>query len=239
MPPKPTVLILGSGPRIGSSIAQHFLTLSYNVAVASRTGTTPSPSILGLTADFTNPSSIPPLFAAVKQKFGTPPNIVVYNAAALTAPPNPESALSIPVESVQSDLSVNVVSPYVAAQEAVKGWGEAETAGASAEQGVTKKKAFIYTGNALNTMILPVPMFLNLGVGKAGSAYWIGAADELYKGKGYRFFFADERYAHGEPKNTEIDGPAHAEFYEELANGGEGVPWHATFVKGKGYVAFK
>ena len=55
----------------------------------------------------------------------------------------------------------------------------------------------------------------------------------------YRFFYADERHADGKSKGQEVDGEAHGEFYAELARGGEGVPWHATFVKGKGYVSFK
>lgn len=37
----------------------------------------------------------------------------------------------------------------------------------------------------------------------------------------------------------QLDGDAHAEFYAELAGGGDEVPWHATFVKGKGYVKFE
>ena len=52
-----------------------------------------------------------------------------------------------------------------------------------------------------------------------------------------RFFYADERQADGKPKMMELDGAAHADFYEQLANH-EDVPWHATFVKGKGYVKF-
>jgi hypothetical protein len=36
-----------------------------------------------------------------------------------------------------------------------------------------------------------------------------------------------------------LDGVAHGEFYAQLANHEENVPWHATFVKDKGYVQFK
>jgi hypothetical protein len=36
-----------------------------------------------------------------------------------------------------------------------------------------------------------------------------------------------------------LDGDAHAEFYAELAAQESEIPWHATFVKGKGYVEFK
>lgn len=35
-----------------------------------------------------------------------------------------------------------------------------------------------------------------------------------------------------------IDGPAHAAFYLQLAEGKTQGPWNATFVKGRGYVAF-
>ena len=37
----------------------------------------------------------------------------------------------------------------------------------------------------------------------------------------------------------ELDGPAHAEFYAQLANHEGDVPWLATFAKGKGYIEFK
>jgi hypothetical protein len=36
-----------------------------------------------------------------------------------------------------------------------------------------------------------------------------------------------------------LDGAAHGDFYVQLAKDGENVPWHATFVKDKGYVQFK
>lgn len=54
-----------------------------------------------------------------------------------------------------------------------------------------------------------------------------------------RFFYADERHVDGKSKGLAVDGPAHGEFYTQLANHEENVPWHATFVKDKGYVQFK
>lgn len=52
-----------------------------------------------------------------------------------------------------------------------------------------------------------------------------------------RFFYADERADEaGNGKGSNLDGPAHGEFYVQLAAHEGGVPWHATFVKGKGYV---
>lgn len=179
-PPAPIVLILGSGPRIGTAITSTFAAAGYKVAIASRKGTDSltEQGHLSIKADFAHPDSVAGVFDAVKIEFGAAPGIVIYNAAALTPPADPESGLSIPAGRVTADLNVNVVSAFVAAQEAVKGWAT------GAEDG--KMGLFIYTGNILNEVVLPVPMMLNLGVGKAASAYWIGFADGAYKARGYR-----------------------------------------------------
>ena len=78
---------------------------------------------------------------------------------------------------VTNDLNVNVVSPFIAAQEAIKHWETLHTG---------DKKLFIYTGNICNVAVLPVPLLLNGGMGKAASAYWLGVADGVYAAKGYR-----------------------------------------------------
>ncbi|KAI0457200.1 hypothetical protein F5B21DRAFT_99841 [Xylaria acuta] len=231
MAAKPIALILGSGPRVGAAVAQKFASNGYKVVVASRNGTgskTPE-GYLSLKADFTKPDSVPALFDAVKAEFNSPPSAVIYNAAALTSPPDKDSALSIPVGSVTSDLNVNTVSPYVAAQQALAGW---------ATLPADIKKTFIYTGNYLNVVVKPLPVYTNLGMGKAASAFWLGVADETYSARGYRFFYADERATDGDAMGGKIDGPAHAEFFAQLASHEGNVPWLATFVKGKGYVKF-
>lgn len=51
--------------------------------------------------------------------------------------------------------------------------------------------------------------------------------------------YNDERHPDGKFKGMALDGPAHGDFYAQLAKSTEGVPWHATFVKDKGYVSFK
>lgn len=175
----PVVLILGAGPRIGAAVAEKFASSGYDVVVASRSGTgsKTDKGYLSLKADFTKPDSIPALFDAVKTEFNTVPNVVIYNAAALTNPPDKDAVLSVPAENVALDMNVNTISPYVAAQQAIKGW-----------EALPKetKKTFIYTGNILNVAVLPVPLLLNLGMGKAASAFWIGVADATYSAKGYR-----------------------------------------------------
>lgn len=179
MAASPVVLILGAGPRIGASVAKKFAGNGYKVAVASRSGsnTKTADGFLSLKADFTKPDSIPALFDAVKNEFHTSPSVVVYNAGSLTNPPDKDSVLSVSAESVASDLTVNTVSPYVAAQQAVSGWMTLPN---------ETKKTFIYTGNITNVSILPMPMMLDIGMGKSASASWIGLADALYSGRGFR-----------------------------------------------------
>lgn len=175
----PIVLILGAGPRIGASVSAKFTSNGFKVALASRSGsgTMDENGFLSLKADFTNPNSIPPLFEAVKKEFKASPNVVIYNTGSLTKPTDERSVLSIPYKDVTKDFIVNTVSPYVAAQQAIEGWKTLPK---------ESKKTFIYTGNITNVAIVPMPMMLNVGMGKAASAYWIGVADTLYSEQGYR-----------------------------------------------------
>lgn len=182
MSPKPIALILGAGPNAGTAIVSALSSLGYRIATASRSGTSLSPETLSLTADFTNPSTIPPLFARIHADLHAYPTVVVYNAATLTPPADPGLVTSVPVDSFAADLNVNVVSPYVAAHEAVKGWKHM----AKDDEEHGRNKTFIFTGNMLNRTILPVDALVTLGVGKSASAYWVGLADEIHKGEGYR-----------------------------------------------------
>jgi NAD(P)-dependent dehydrogenase (short-subunit alcohol dehydrogenase family) len=179
MTTKPVILILGAGPRIGTSVAEKFFSNGYNVTVASRsgTGTRTDKGFLSLKADFAKPDSIPALFDAVQAEFQTPPSVVVYNAAGLTMPPNKDSVFSISAESVALDFNINTISAYVAAQQAVSRW---ETLAKGT------KKTFIYTGNIMNVSIVPMPIMLDLGMGKSASAFWIGLADAMHSAQGFR-----------------------------------------------------
>ena len=186
MAANPVVLILGAGPRIGASVAEKFASKGYKVAVASRSGsgTGTAKGFLSLKADFTKPDSIPALFDAVETEFHTSPSVVVYNAGRLTSPPDKDSIFSVSAESVALDLNVNTISPYVAAQQAVSGW---ETLPKET------KKTFIYTGNITNVSIVPMPLMLDVGMGKAASAFWIGLADTMYSARGFRCVFPKKK----------------------------------------------
>jgi NAD(P)-dependent dehydrogenase (short-subunit alcohol dehydrogenase family) len=178
MSSRPVVLILGSGPRVGASVARKFANTGYSVAITSRKATrgTTAEGYFSINADFSDPSSIPAVFDAVKAEFQAAPSVVVYNAAALT-PPAGDDLFSIPVKSLDTDLNINTVSVYAAAQQAVQGW---ETLPKDA------KKVFIFTGNKQNTGIAPMLLTVTLGIGKSASAYLIGAADRQYSNHGYR-----------------------------------------------------
>jgi NAD(P)-dependent dehydrogenase (short-subunit alcohol dehydrogenase family) len=177
MAASPVALILGSGPRIGAAVARKLLDSGYKVATVSRSGTKTVDGVLSLKGDFTKPDSIPALFEAVKAEFHAAPSVVIYNAATFSMPPVQDSMFSITAETIEADMVVNTVSPYVAAQQAVSGW---ETLPKDA------KRTFIYTGNASNRSVAPMPMMMTLGMGKSASAYWVGLADAMYSPKGAR-----------------------------------------------------
>lgn len=52
------------------------------------------------------------------------------------------------------------------------------------------------------------------------------------------FYYVDERTADGGAAGNDVDGPAHADFFSELASKTEVVDYLQTFVKGQGYVKF-
>lgn len=178
MSSKPIALIIGSGPRVGAAVAQKFASIGYSVAVTSRSksGGKTSEGYLSIKADLSSPSAVPEIFQKVKSELNGAPSVVVYNAAALTPPPN-NDLFALPIESLVGDLNTNTVSVYAAAQEAVKGWATLPS---------ETKKLFIYTGNKANVAIAPILLTVTLGVGKSASSYLLGMADSQYTNQGYR-----------------------------------------------------
>jgi NAD(P)-dependent dehydrogenase (short-subunit alcohol dehydrogenase family) len=173
-------LVLGAGPRIGTSVAKKFASIGYKVAVVSRSGSeggNTAEGFLSLKADFTNPDSIPAIFDQVTTQFEAAPSVVVYNAAVRTVPPTPDDMFSITAATLAEDLAVNTLSPFIAAQQAISGWSTLPE---------DTKKAFIYTGNILNVKTLPSAGTLALGMGKSASSFWISLADALHSARGYR-----------------------------------------------------
>lgn len=179
MSSKPVALILGAGPRVGSTVANKLASNGYAVAIASRKGTNSrnTNGFLSIKVDLAHVASVKMVFDAVKAEFGAAPSFIVYNAATMTPPPVENLIFSIPPESVASDLVVNTISPFAAARQAVEEWATLPHEAA---------KVFVYTGNISNVKVVPFPMTLTLGVGKSASSYWLGMADTTYSAQGYR-----------------------------------------------------
>ncbi|KAH7473037.1 hypothetical protein FOMA001_g11842 [Fusarium oxysporum f. sp. matthiolae] len=222
----PIVLILGSGPNIGQSVARKFASEGFRVAIASRSQkeADSTDKQLNIKTDLTKPLEVADAFSTVKTTFGTP-SAVVYNASAAAFPPA-DDPLSVSYTDFSNNTAINIHSAFIAAQQAVTGFAQLPESAA---------RTFIYTGNILNVTILP--KFLDAGVGKSGAAHMMWAAADAYKNKGYKFYYADERKPDGAPKYR-VDGDAHADLYWELSQGKEQEPWMQTFVKGEGYKKF-
>lgn len=88
--------------------------------------------------------------------------------------------MALSVEDLNRDFQINTASVLEAAKQAVAGFESLPDSSA---------KTFIYTGNRL--IDGPLPRFVDLGIGKAGSAHLIAAASEAYAPKGYRYATAE------------------------------------------------
>ncbi|KAK6083604.1 short-chain dehydrogenase [Seiridium cupressi] len=215
-----TVLVIGAGPNIGLAVAKTFAGAGYKVALASRSKATDL--YTHFTFDASKPETVPQLFEGVRKDLGDP-KVVVYNAAARTA--TPDNPFSLTLEQFQSDFNVNAASVYAAAKEAVDGF--ARTGPGS---------TFIFTGNKLN--VWGQPQTLAFGMGKSATAHLARAGSKSFEGKGYKFYYVDQRQSDGGitfPTGTE----AHANTFLELAHDDKQRAWHYTFVDGKGYVDFQ
>ena len=77
---QPILLIIGAGPNIGAHVAKRFASKGYRIALASRS----SPKFdvkdaVHFPIDLAKPAEVPAVFAAVKEKLGASPSVVVYN----------------------------------------------------------------------------------------------------------------------------------------------------------------
>ena len=85
----PIIFILGSGPRIGTSIAKAFTAKGYKVALASRKASKANNTAneIHVQSDFADPSTVVTAFSQVKAALGIP-SVVVYNGV-YSLPPEP------------------------------------------------------------------------------------------------------------------------------------------------------
>jgi len=222
MAPK-TIIVLGSGPGIGYSVAKKFKAEGYQVAVGSRKPDAEKANaegFLSITVDTTDLKSVVAAFALVNEKFGAP-NVVVYNAATLTMPSNFEDPFAISPDAFVKDLGVNTIGAYAVLNQAVKGFNTLD-AGAPI--------AFIATGNVLP--FKPLAVGVTLGTGKAALVHLINIGAITYTKKNYKFFFPSQVTEEGNAvQYDELSPSAHASLYWDLANGKEQGEWDVRFLK--------
>ncbi|KAL2130341.1 hypothetical protein VTI74DRAFT_6592 [Chaetomium olivicolor] len=201
------LFILGGGPRIGHAVAQKFLTQGYKVAIGRRnTDKTNLEGALPVYVDVTKPETIEAAFREVESKLGVP-NVVVYNAAALTFPPENDPFGVQPADFTR-DLAVNTGNAYAALHHATR----------LARRHNVSPLVFIATGNV--TPFKVNPLAVTLGAGKAALAHLISLGTIAYDAKEFRFYFASQVTDEGGPvPYPQVSGGAHGEAYWELVNG--------------------
>ncbi|KAJ9134283.1 short-chain dehydrogenases protein [Pleurostoma richardsiae] len=222
----PVALILGAGANIGHHVGKAFAARGYKIALAARSlkEDESTSDQMNIQSDFSDPDSVVAAFEKVTSRLGAP-HVVIYNAAAVTLSDR-TNPLDIGVKDFTRDLTVNTTSAFVAAQQAALAFEKLPD---------TASRTFIYTGNILN--VSTIITLMDAGAGKSATAHIIQCAADAYKGKGFKFYYADERKADGSAAFA-VDGPAHGKFYTQLAEGTSQGPWHQTFVKGVGYSKF-
>ncbi|GJN72271.1 hypothetical protein PLIIFM63780_005397 [Purpureocillium lilacinum] len=226
---QPVAFIIGGGPRIGHAVAGALVKQGYRVALGRR-NIAASAGLAGVTpvaVDVSSPPSVETAFSEVEAKLGVP-RVVVYNAAALTFPPEQGDPFSVEPDAFARDTAVNVTSAYAALFHATRAWKKQREAGVSGAGGV-----FIATGNV--TPFYPNPFATTLGAGKAALVHLVQLAAQEYKDAGDRFYFASQVTEEGNPVRYEgVEAEAHGQVYAELIKGEVGKgDWDVRFAVGK------
>ncbi|KAJ6442314.1 epimerase/hydratase [Purpureocillium lavendulum] len=229
----PVAFIIGGGPRIGHAVAAAFVKDGYRVALGRRNlaASEGLPGVTPVAVDVSNPSSVETAFAEVEGSLGVP-SVVVYNAAALTFPPEQGDPFSVPPDAFTRDTAVNVASGYAALHYATRAWKKTRQGGAGG--------VFIATGNV--TPFYPNPFATTLGAGKAGLVHLIQIANQELKDGGDRFYFVSQVTEEGNPVRYEgVEAAAHGQVYSDIVKGGAGKSsWDVRFSVGKdGSIAYQ
>jgi len=218
-----SALIFGAGPRIGQAVALKLKAEGYKVALASRNPNVEEAKKDGyypVQVDAAKPETIQGVYNSVEKEIGTP-NVVIFNVAALTLPPNPQDPLSVPLSSYINDQNVGANSLFALAQSAVAGFDKLPAA---------IPRAFIVTGNLL-PYIDPIPVMLTLGPQKVVDVYLVKFLNQVYGQKGYRFYYAHQVASSGGLPGKELAGEAHATAYWHLIQRKELGGWDYRFIK--------
>ena len=218
---KGVVLIIGGGPRIGHAVANAFSKDGYKVAIASRNPDKTEAEKNGwlpVAMDVADAKAVEHGFQQVRSELG-PPNVVVYNAAALTFAPM-DDPFSLTPEQYVSTLNVNLIGAYSALHHTVAAFKECDK---------SLPKVFIATGNVVPWQ--PHPPATTLGSGKAGLVYLIQDGNIGYGKQGFRFYFASQIREDGGPvPYQDVNAEAHGRWYGELVKRAELGEWDVRFV---------
>lgn len=218
---KGIVFIIGGGPRIGHAVAKAFSNDGYKVAIASRKpdeNEAEKNGWLAVAMDVTDERAVDHGFQQVCSQLGSP-NMVIYNAAALTPVPF-EDPFSLTTEQYMADLQINLTGGYSCLRNAVLAFKECEK---------SLPKVFIATGNVVP--FRPFPPAMTLGSGKAALVHLIQVANAAYGPQGFRFYFASQITDKGGPvPYQDVDAEAHGRQYSELAKRTELGEWDVRFV---------
>ncbi|KAK4236967.1 epimerase/ hydratase [Achaetomium macrosporum] len=210
------LFILGGGPRIGHSVAKKFLSQGYKVAIGRRNiEKMDLDGVLPVYVDVTKPETIEEAFRKVESRLGVP-NAVVYNAAALTFPPE-KDPFGVEPAAFTRDLTINVGGAYTALHHATR----------LARLHNISPLIFIATGNV--TPFKVNPLAVTLGPGKSALAHLMSLGSTVYDAKEFRFYFASQVTETGGPvPYPQVSGEAHGEVYWKLANEGRNH-WDVRF----------
>lgn len=105
----------------------------------------------------------------------TKPSSETPTAAGATLNP-PDDPLALALSDFERNLTINVNSAFVAAQQAAQGFSKLPD---------TASRTFIYTGNILNTSFV-IPPLMDLGVGKSAMSHVVQASAGAYGAKGFK-----------------------------------------------------
>ncbi|KAK4663763.1 uncharacterized protein QC763_503060 [Podospora pseudopauciseta] len=185
MSPGRTLLVLGSGPGIGRSVATLFASKRYNnvVLIARRAEqleqekkavlSTVSSQINVRTyaVDVTHTHSLLQALDDADAAFGKP-DVVFYNAARVL----PSALLTHPLEDVEYDFKINVSALYIVSQRYIPHLVSLAKADASS------RPALIVTSSALPYH--PIPQLFNLSLAKAAQRNLVQSLNLSYTPEG-------------------------------------------------------
>lgn len=175
-----TYLVIGAGPGIGISTAERFAKEGFRIVLGARSAKSVAAGVRSLQASGTHVEVAtvdavdPKAVAELVRSYGSDLAVMHYNAGVLHYDPaghlSPRTLEQETVESLASDMQVNLVSALAATRAAQEVMGPRGTG------------SILLTGGGFG--VDPTPDFLNISVAKAGLRAAAKALFEPMKSKG-------------------------------------------------------